>query len=219
MTPSAWDDEALAAARMRSLARVVRAVGHDARGALGTVTLHGTLLAKALEADMPPAADRTRRWAAGMGDGSARLERLLDAVFGHLAPPRGSDATLAPVVANLVTLVRPYAFTRRVEVTMRDGVVQGPPVPEVARQVLLDGFLAAIDAAGEGGAVAVATATQGPAGSVTITGPTAAPALEQALAAFLPAFAALGGAVRVEPGDAFALTVHIPKNETKETGT
>lgn len=214
-----WDEESLAAARMRSLARVVRAVGHDARGALGTVTLHGTLLVKALESDGAPSGDRTRRWASGLQDGCARLERLLDAVLGHLAAPRGSDAVLAPVVAGLVTLVRPYAFTRRVGLAVSDGVVQGPPVPEVARQILLDTLLAAIDATAEGGEVAVATATNDGAGSVTVSGPTAAPELAPSLAGWDALLTASGGALRVGSGSAFAVTVDISPLATKETGT
>lgn len=219
VSADAWDDTDLAAARVRSLARVVRAVGHDARGALGTVTLHGTLLVKALEADAPPTPDRTRRWASGLQDGCVRLERLLDAVLGHLAAPRGTDAALAPVVAGLLTLVRPYAFARRVAITVSDGVVQGPAVPEIARQALLDVLLAAIEATAEGGEIAVATAAQAAAARVSVSGPAASPDLATTLAPWTPALAASGVAVHIEPGSAFAAAVDIRPMQTEETGT
>jgi hypothetical protein len=214
-----WDDVDLAAARLRSLARVVRAVGHDARGALGTVTLHGTLLVKALEADTPPPAERTRRWASGMQDGCVRVERLLDAMLGHLAAPRGADAALAPVVAGLLTLARPYAFSRRVGVVVSDGVVHGPVVPEVARQVLLDVLLAAIEATAEGGEIAVATVADGTAATVTISGPTASPELAATLARWTPALAASGVSAQARSGSGFAATIDIRPMQTEETGT
>jgi signal transduction histidine kinase len=214
-----WDDTDLAAARLRSLARVVRAVGHDARGALGTVTLHGTLLVKALEADAPPSPERTRRWASGMRDGCVRVERLLDAMLGHLAAPRGADAALAPVVAGLLTLARPYAFARQVGVAVSDGVVHGPVVPEVVRQVLLDVLLAAIEATAEGGEIAVATVADGTTATVTITGPTASPELAATLAGWSRALAASGATAQTGSGGAFAATIDIRTLQTEETGT
>lgn len=218
MTGGAWDDDALAAARLRSLARIVRAVGHDARGALGTVTLHGTLLVKALEADAVPSAERTRRWASGMQDGCVRLERLIDAVLGALAAPRGGDAALAPVMAALVTLVRPYALARRVALAVHDGVAQGPTVPEVARQILLDALLAAIESAGEGGEVTVTTAFAGATGTVAITGPTVAPELAALLSPWSAALAAAGGRVSTATNGVFSVTVALTASDSKETG-
>ncbi|MCW5890830.1 MAG: hypothetical protein KIT14_09780 [bacterium] len=217
MSGTPWDEDALAAARLRSLARIVRAVGHDARGALGTVTLHGTLLVKALEADAAPPGERTRRWASGMHEGCVRLERLLDAVLGFLAVPRGGDAVLAPVTASLVTLVRPYALAQRVGLIVHDGVAQGPAVPEVVRQVLLDVVLAAIEAAGEGGEVTVATATAGGRGSVTVTGPSPPGDLASQLRPWRAALAEAGTMVEVAAGGGFAVTVDISPRDTQET--
>jgi signal transduction histidine kinase len=147
-------DDAVTAARMRSLARLARPTAHELRGALNTVQLQVEVLA-ASPGDVP---GRSQRCLDAIRAECKRVERIAEAFLALADLPSSSGETdVGGLVGGVIEAVRPLAATRRVR-------IDSPPCtpwpcyltePEGCRQRLLDALTDAIAGAPAGATVAV----------------------------------------------------------------
>jgi signal transduction histidine kinase len=154
-------DDAVIAARLRSLARLARPTAHELRGALNTLQLQVEVLA-ASAGDLP----------GGGGAGCLetiraecqRVGRIAEAFLALAALPDAPGVTdLGGLVAGVIEAVRPLAAARRVRL---DAPGCTPRLchmtdPDVGRQRLLDALTDAVTDAPAGGTVGVEVSTHG----------------------------------------------------------
>jgi signal transduction histidine kinase len=142
----------LSLARLRSLARVVRAFVHDVRGAAGAIGLHTELMEGNLASvDDSASVERQRRYLAVVRQEQERIVELVEGFAGLMTVGRGPDAAfdLAAAVREIGAVLRALAKQRTVCLE-----VVAPPHPvcvtaarEEVRQRVLDLGLAAVEGA------------------------------------------------------------------------
>jgi signal transduction histidine kinase len=156
--PVMLHDDALATARMRSLARLARPTAHELRGALSALYIHLELLAGALDGDDTAVCERRQRHLEVVREECRRLQRIVDAFLTLAALPDGAaELDLGVLVNAVVEAVRPLAAARRVRLeapAWAPGGCTGPQA-EGCRQRLLDVLLDALVAARPGSTVHV----------------------------------------------------------------
>jgi signal transduction histidine kinase len=144
------DEDQLALARMRSLARLARTAAHEARGAVSAMVIHAELLATTLESVTDTQLrERQRRHLAVLEEARRRVQRVIEAFFGHAALPdtRPGEFDLADLAGGVVELTRPYGTERQValELLRPSHGVAASGRRDVAQQVILDVVLWAIE--------------------------------------------------------------------------
>jgi signal transduction histidine kinase len=166
-------DDAMTAARMRSLARLAAPTAHELRGALSALHLHLELLGGALDADDTAARERRQRYLRVLRAESGRLHRVTEAFLALAALPAGpADTDLAALVDGVVEAARPLATACRVRL---EASYPGPvrvtvPEPEACRQRLLEVLLPALTEAPRGSSLCVDLAPDGRRATIAVEG-------------------------------------------------
>jgi hypothetical protein len=194
------DENQLALARMRSLARLARTAAHEARGAVSAMAIHAELLATTLESVTDAEVrERQRRHLGVLEEARRRVQRVIEAFFGHAALPdtRPGEFDLADLAGGVVELARPYGAERQVllELLRPSHGVAVAGRRDVAQQVILDVVLWAIEesAANERVELAVERGEGGASLSIRVSA-----AAREAAEVLRSEIACVGGAVRTD---------------------
>lgn len=207
----------LTAARLRSLARLARAYGHEIRGASSALAIHTELLSGSV-ADVEDDAIRTRqqRYVRVLNEERQRVQRLVDVLLDAVVPLDDSVVErfdLSEVLAHMQALVAPQAVERRAPLD----VVPHGPLPmtgprRIVEQALLDVLLWTLDRVPVGGRVEVAV--DGDPEHVRIVISTGAPADEE-LGACETLVRLAGGTVRSESVTG-QVAIELPRTRSDE---
>lgn len=209
--------ERVAAARLRSLARVVRSVSHAAAGVENTLALYLSLLGTS---GAPPPDDAKRqRYLDTMDSQRRRLSTLFNAVFAYLPSHEGSDVDLdlEATVRHAVVLAGTLGNDRSVSLQTEGAAALGKPLRiarECVRQAILDGLLLAVERTPAGGTVATSLAATGTNARLDIRTPGGADPVaggcDTAFADCQADLRAAGGDARCDVADGLHIQLDLP---------